>query len=80
LESLKGITEKDLIKLNVSDAQGELRKISQEVAAVEAALEKSFNKKLNTNSISIFTKELQKSGYTLQGLVGHWNTLDAKSR
>jgi hypothetical protein len=80
LESLKGITEKDLIKLNVSDAQGELRKISQEVAAVEAALEKSFNKKLNTNSISIFTKELQKSGHTLQGLVGHWNTLDAKSR
>lgn len=80
LESLKGITEKDLIKLNVSDAQGELRKISQEVAAVEAALEKSFNKKLNTNSISTFNKELQKSGYTLQGLVGHWNTLDAKSK
>ena len=72
LQQLQGLTEKDLININSSKATEELNKIKNSAKAVEDALEKSFNIKLNTNNISVFNKELSKSGYSLKDLAKEW--------
>lgn len=74
LQNLQNLTEKDLINIDASKATQELDKIHKQAKIVEDALDKSFNKKLNTNNISVFTKELEKSKLNLKMLSQEWSS------
>ena len=73
LQHLQNLTVNDLIdNSNLSQAQKELKNIKSAAAAVEEALEKSFNVKLNSTNLSAFNKALTKSGYSVADLANKW--------
>ena len=80
LQQIKNLTEQDLLKVDASAAVSELNKVQKEAQAIENALEKSFNQKLNTNNISTFNKELNKSGFTLDEVIKDWNRLNSTTK
>ena len=66
LTSLQNMTLGDLVEIKGAQAAiDDLEKIQKAAGAVQTALEKSFNTKLNTQNLDQFNAELQKSGYTL---------------
>ena len=64
IQSLKGLTEKDLINFgsasNFQEAKKQLAAIQNSATTVEAALNKAFSPKLGTVSLSKFNTELKK--------------------
>ena len=48
LQSLKSMTLNDLVKVNTQNSQTELNNLRKSITAVETALDKSYNLKLNS--------------------------------
>jgi hypothetical protein len=57
-----------LIKIGSKDAVKDLKDISDTARQVEAALEKSFNPKLNTTDLTKFRKELNNTGLNINSI------------
>ena len=69
LGQLQNMSLGDLTKITGTQATIEdLNKIKNAAGAVQSALEKSFNARLNTQDLTKFNAELKNSGYTLQTL------------
>ena len=68
LQSLKGLTEKDLINIDSKNAVKELQEIKKTAELVETALEKSFNVKLGSINVSEFKKQLDASGKSIKDI------------
>ena len=73
LQGLQNLAVKDLVSVNTKDAESQLERIKVTAQQVEAALEKSFNPKLNTTNLSVFNKELQKQGLSLSQIKQEWS-------
>lgn len=68
LQGLSNLKVTDLVKIGAEDAVADLQEIQSAAAAVQSALEKSFNAKLNTQDLTKFQKELQISGQSIASI------------
>lgn len=78
LQQLQNLTVGDLINTKgLDNAEKELNDIKKSAQAVEKALEKSFNAKLNTYNLSAFEKEVKKSQGSVAELLRKWQQANA---
>ena len=68
LQSLLNMSTDDLIKIGSEDAVADLKEIQAAASAVQSALEKSFNPKLNTQDLTKFQQELTMSGQSISSI------------
>ena len=68
LQSLLNMNTDDLIKIGSEDAVKDLKEIQDAASAVQNALEKSFNPKLNTQDLTKFQQELKTSGQSISSI------------
>ena len=68
LNSLQNMTTDDLVKIGSEDAVRDLQEIKKAAGAVQEALEKSFNPKLNTQDLTKFQQELKLSGQSIASI------------
>ena len=68
LQSLLNMSTDDLIKIGSENAVADLKEIQTAASAVQSALEKSFNPKLNTQDLTKFQQELKTSGQTISSI------------
>lgn len=68
LQSLLNMTTDDLIKIGSENAVADLKEIQTAASAVQSALEKSFNPKLNTQDLTKFQQELKMSGQSISSI------------
>ena len=77
LQSLQQLKTDDLVKIGSKDAVKDLASITKAASAVEEALEKSFNPKLNTTDLTKFREALSQSGYNIKTLQNELNKAGA---
>lgn len=68
LQSLLNMSTDDLIKIGSENAVADLKEIQTAASAVQSALEKSFNPKLNTQDLTKFQQELKMSGQSISSI------------
>lgn len=68
LQSLLNMSTDDLIKIGSENAVADLKEIQTAASAVQSALEKSFNPKLNTQDLTKFQQELAMSGQSISSI------------
>lgn len=68
LNSLQNMTTDDLVKIGSENAVRDLQEIKNAASAVQEALEKSFNPKLNTQDLTKFQQELKLSGQSIASI------------
>ena len=68
LQSLLNMSTDDLVKIGSENAVADLKEIQTAASAVQSALEKSFNPKLNTQDLTKFQQELAMSGQSISSI------------
>lgn len=68
LQSLLNMSTDDLIKIGSENAVADLKEIQTAASAVQSALEKSFNPRLNTQDLAKFQQELKMSGQSISSI------------
>lgn len=80
LQSLKGMTLNDLVKVNAQASQKDLDNLKRSIAAIDTALDKSYNVKLNATNIESFNKSLAQSNLSLNQIATNLNQAGVKGQ
>ncbi len=68
LKAIQNMTVKDLIKIDTSDAEKELKQVKDTAYQIEQALTRSFDTSLGRLNISKFNQELKKSNISIKAV------------
>lgn len=71
LSSLSQYTMKDLLKVNTTATEQDLKNLQSSINIIQTALDRSYNFKLDSTNIVTFQQELSKSGVSLNTLAAN---------
>ena len=81
LQSLQNLGEADIVSAkSLKEATAQLETIKRQASAVEDALEKSFNPKLNTYNLKAFETEINKNAGGIKEIAASWAQAGAKGQ